>query len=72
MPLTCDIGSTLQVDLITPQRESVSISHPMILASFASFRTRSCTVPAARRRRGAGIRICLSIYCHKPFILQKP
>ncbi len=53
MPLTCDIGSTLQVDLLTPQSESVSVSHLMILASFAFFRTRSCTVPAAG---GGGMR----------------
>ena len=72
MPLMCDIGSTFQVDLISPQRESVRISQPIILVLFASFRTRSCTVPAAGRKKGAGIGICPSIYRHKPFILQKP
>ena len=71
MLLMCDIGSTLQVDLITPRRESMSVNYLIILALFASFRTRSYIVPAAGGGKGAGIRICPSIYRHKQFILQK-
>ena len=72
MLLKYDMDSSLQVVLITPQSEFVSVSHLIIMVLFVSLRTGSCTIPVAGGEKSTGIEICLSIYHYKLFILQKP
>lgn len=66
------MGWMLHVNLITPQKKFINVKYLIILALLASFKAVSYIFPVSKMRRGAGFSIYPSMYCHKPFILQKP